>query len=189
MTREIKLLKPRHYLVRVKVKLSLRFNWAPRHVVVLVEWRYSSTHSLISALDGGEWSALRPGRFTPTERVPDTHWIGGWEGPRASMDVVARIKKSQPLSGIECRSSSPQPSRYTNWSAAAPTCFPKITINVILYHLLLRILNAPFLRHLQIKILYALCVLSIPATRPAECTLLDCIIIIIGFTIILIMCL
>jgi hypothetical protein len=26
-----------------------------------------STHSLASALDGGEWSASRPGRFTPRE--------------------------------------------------------------------------------------------------------------------------
>jgi hypothetical protein len=42
-----------------KVKLSLCFNWAPRHGGVLVEWRYSSTHSLTSALDGGEWSTSR----------------------------------------------------------------------------------------------------------------------------------
>jgi hypothetical protein len=32
---------------------------------------------LTSARDGGEWSALRPGRFTPEERTPGTHWIGG----------------------------------------------------------------------------------------------------------------
>jgi hypothetical protein len=31
----------------------------------LGEWRYSFTHSLTSALVGGEWSASRPGRFTP----------------------------------------------------------------------------------------------------------------------------
>jgi hypothetical protein len=53
-------------------------------------WRYSSTHSLTSALDGGEWSASRPGRFTPTERAPGTHWIGGWVGPRAVLDAVTR---------------------------------------------------------------------------------------------------
>jgi hypothetical protein len=45
------------------------------------EWRYSSTHSLTSALDIGEWSVSRPGRFTPRERSPDTHWIGCWVGP------------------------------------------------------------------------------------------------------------
>jgi hypothetical protein len=35
---------------------------------------------LTSALDGGEWSASRPGRFTPTERAPDNDWIGGHYG-------------------------------------------------------------------------------------------------------------
>jgi hypothetical protein len=32
---------------------------------------------LTSQLVGGEWSALRTGRFTPKERAPGTHWIGG----------------------------------------------------------------------------------------------------------------
>jgi hypothetical protein len=32
-----------------------------------------STHSLTSALDGGEWSASHPGRSTPRERGPCTH--------------------------------------------------------------------------------------------------------------------
>jgi hypothetical protein len=53
---------------------------------------YSSTHSLTSALDGGEWSALRPGRFTPRERAPGTHWIGGWVDPRAILDPVVKRK-------------------------------------------------------------------------------------------------
>jgi hypothetical protein len=39
---------------------------------------YSSIHSLTSALDGGEWSASHPGRFTSRERAPGTHWLGGW---------------------------------------------------------------------------------------------------------------
>jgi hypothetical protein len=38
----------------VKVNLSLCFNSAPGHEGVLREWRYSSTHSLTSALDGSE---------------------------------------------------------------------------------------------------------------------------------------
>jgi hypothetical protein len=42
---------------------------------------------LTSALLGGEWSASRPGRFTP-----GTHWIGGWVGPRADLDDVERRK-------------------------------------------------------------------------------------------------
>jgi hypothetical protein len=48
--------------------LSLCFNWAPRHEGVLGERRYSSTHSLTSALDGGEWSALRQGK-SPTKEL------------------------------------------------------------------------------------------------------------------------
>jgi hypothetical protein len=47
---------------------------------------------LTSTLDGGERSASRPGRFIPTERVPSTHWIGGWVGPRASLDVAGKRK-------------------------------------------------------------------------------------------------
>jgi hypothetical protein len=47
---------------------------------------------LTLALYGGKWSASRPGRFTPGERVPGTHWIGGGVGPRAGLDAVARRK-------------------------------------------------------------------------------------------------
>jgi hypothetical protein len=61
---------------------------------------------LISAPDGGEWSATRSDRFTPGERAPGTHWIGGWLGPRAGLDAVEKIK-ILPLSGIEPRPSSP----------------------------------------------------------------------------------
>jgi hypothetical protein len=34
------------------------------------------------ALDGGEWSASRLGRFTLKERAPGNHWIGV-DGPRS----------------------------------------------------------------------------------------------------------
>jgi hypothetical protein len=65
-------------------------------------WRYSSTHSLTSALDGGEWSASHLGRFTPRERAPSTHWIGGWVGPRNGLDTVSKIKIPSP-----CRELNP----------------------------------------------------------------------------------
>jgi hypothetical protein len=48
-------------------------------------------YSLTSALDGGEWSASRSGHFTARERVPSTHWIGGWVGLRASLDAVKHL--------------------------------------------------------------------------------------------------
>jgi hypothetical protein len=50
-------------------------------------WIYSF---LTSALAGGEWSASLPGRFTPEERDPGTHWIGGWVDPRACLDDVEK---------------------------------------------------------------------------------------------------
>jgi hypothetical protein len=54
------------------------------------EWMYRYTFFLISTLDGGEWSASHPGRFTSGERVPGTHWIGGWVDSRAGLDDVGR---------------------------------------------------------------------------------------------------
>jgi hypothetical protein len=77
--------------VKVKVKLSLCLT--KHHAMKAYwEWRYSSTHSLTRALDGSEWSALRPGRFTPRERAPGTHCTGGWVGPRAVLDTVVKRK-------------------------------------------------------------------------------------------------
>jgi hypothetical protein len=37
--------------------------------------------------NGGEWIVSRPSRFTPKERIPCTHWIGGWAGPTAGLDT------------------------------------------------------------------------------------------------------
>jgi hypothetical protein len=45
---------------------------------------------LISALAGCEWSASRPSRFTPGDRAPCTHWIGGWVDPRIDLDDVEK---------------------------------------------------------------------------------------------------
>jgi hypothetical protein len=45
---------------------------------------------LTSALDGGELPALGHGRFTLGQRVPGTHWIRGWVGPKAGLNAVER---------------------------------------------------------------------------------------------------
>jgi hypothetical protein len=47
---------------------------------------------LISALAGGERSASRHNRFTPGEKFPHTHGIGGWVDRRAGLDDVKKIK-------------------------------------------------------------------------------------------------
>jgi hypothetical protein len=82
----------------------------------LREWIYSSIRSLTSALDGVKWSASRPGRFTPRERSPGTHWIGGWVGPRAVLDAVVKRKIPNPRGESNPRTSIVQPvaQRYTD---------------------------------------------------------------------------
>jgi hypothetical protein len=47
---------------------------------------------LTSALVGGEWSASRPGRFSPGEGAPGTHCVGGWVDPRSGLDDVEKRK-------------------------------------------------------------------------------------------------
>jgi hypothetical protein len=54
---------------------------------------------LTSPLDGDEWSASRPSRFTPGERGPGTHFMR-FDGPQ-------RREKFLALSGIESHPSSP----------------------------------------------------------------------------------
>jgi hypothetical protein len=48
----------------------------------------------------GQLHAL--GRFTPRERAPGTHWIGGWVGPRAGLDYEEKTKFLI-LPGLELR--------------------------------------------------------------------------------------
>jgi hypothetical protein len=54
-------------------------------------------------VDGGDWSASRPSRFTPKERAPGAHWIGEWVNPRAGLDAV--VKRKIPR---HCQGSNPQ---------------------------------------------------------------------------------
>jgi hypothetical protein len=67
---------------------------------------------LTLALAGGEWSALRPGRFTPGERAPGTHWIGGWVDTRVGLHDAEK-RKFFPLLGLELQ---PVVSRYTDYA-------------------------------------------------------------------------
>jgi hypothetical protein len=58
-----------------------------------LETRYSSYSFTTLALDGGEWSASRPGRaLPPGERILGTHCTEGWVGPRAGLDTEVRGK-------------------------------------------------------------------------------------------------
>jgi hypothetical protein len=63
------------------------------HHAMKVYWGSGGIAPLIllaSVLDGGEWSASRPGHFTVRERAPGTHWIEGLVDPRAVLDAVVK---------------------------------------------------------------------------------------------------
>jgi hypothetical protein len=74
------------------------FNLAPGHEGLLT-----------SALDGGGWSASRPGRFNLWERAPSTHWKGGWVGFRAVQDAVMKRKIPSPRRESKPRTPIVQP--------------------------------------------------------------------------------
>jgi hypothetical protein len=86
--------------VKVKVKLSLRLT---KHHTMKVYWGNGSIAPRILDLGTrlGEWSASRPGRFTPRERAAGKHWMGGWVGPRAGLNAVVKRKIPSPPPGIE----------------------------------------------------------------------------------------
>jgi hypothetical protein len=76
------------------------------------ERRYSSYSYLTSATRWGWVVSVTPRpRFAPGERTPGTgtHWIGGWVGLRAGLDVGLEEKSSAPVGDRTsiARSSSP----------------------------------------------------------------------------------
>jgi hypothetical protein len=66
------------------------------------------------ALDGGEWSASRPGRLTPRGKNPRYTLDRILGGPKSRSGHGEEEKNFQPLPRIESRSSSPEPSGYTD---------------------------------------------------------------------------
>jgi hypothetical protein len=62
--------------------------------------------------------SFTPRPLYPWERVPGTHWIGGWVGPRTVLDAV--VKRKIPSSRRESNPRTPifQPvaQRYTDWA-------------------------------------------------------------------------
>jgi hypothetical protein len=76
---------------------------------------------LTSALDEGEWSVSRPGRFTPRGRAPNTPWIGDCVGPRAVLGTVVKRNIPSPRRESKPRTPIVQPvaQRYTDWAITA----------------------------------------------------------------------
>jgi hypothetical protein len=84
---------------------------------------YSSYSYLTSATRWGWVVSVMPWpHFTPRERTPGTHWIGGWVGLRAGLDAGARRKILCPCRGSNLNHPIIQPvvRHYTAWATAAP---------------------------------------------------------------------
>jgi hypothetical protein len=73
-------------------------------IYVRGERRYSSYSFTTSTLDGGEWSASRPGRVSPPGKGPSVPIVqeAGWAQSRSGHRGYR--KNTLPLSGIEPRS-------------------------------------------------------------------------------------
>jgi hypothetical protein len=82
--------------VKVKVKVQMSLCLTKHHAMKTYWGNGGIAPFLTSALHGGEWSASLPGRFTPRERAPGTHWIGGWVGPRAISKCTGFMKNVRP---------------------------------------------------------------------------------------------
>jgi hypothetical protein len=68
---------------------------------------------LTSAVDGGDWSASRPCRFTLGGNWPRTHWIEGWVGSRAGLGPAWNWNPAvQPVAW-----------RYTEWQTQLRCCY------------------------------------------------------------------
>jgi len=54
-------------------------------------------HSLTLEIDGGELCSFTPRPlYLPRERVPGTHWVGGWVSSIAGLDAVVKRKIPSP---------------------------------------------------------------------------------------------
>ena len=88
------------------------------------KYRYSSTLSVTSALDGDGWST-RPGRLIPGKR-PGIKSIGGWMDPRAGMDGCG---KSRPYLDSMPGPSSPW-RHYTDYTTPAQSKYYTNTLPI-----------------------------------------------------------
>jgi hypothetical protein len=77
------------------------------------EYRYTSTLSLTSALDGGGWSMPHPSHFTSRKETqyPFYRRLGGPQGRSG------RVLKISPPPGFDLRTVQPEASRYTNYNS------------------------------------------------------------------------
>jgi hypothetical protein len=91
---------------------SITFNLFKGYEVPEGEQRHTSTLSLTSALNGGGWPTLRPGRFTPWKEQ-DAGWVLGsvWTGA-----------KNLASAGIRSTDFPVRRESYTDWAIPTHEC-------------------------------------------------------------------
>jgi hypothetical protein len=67
-----------------------------------------------------------PAALHPQQKDPDTHWIGGWVGPRADLDTEATGKIQCLCWGIEPRSPGHPARRQTLYWLSYPSSLSKL---------------------------------------------------------------
>jgi hypothetical protein len=92
-------------VVKKKIPSSRRESNPRNPIVQPVAQRYSywaiTAHKVVPEINlvprhEDVWGSGHAPAFYPGERAPDTHWIGGWVGPKARVDAVARINIPNP---------------------------------------------------------------------------------------------
>jgi hypothetical protein len=89
---------------------------------------------LTSALDGGEWSASRPGRYIPGKKpLVSIEYEAGW-APVLVLTLWSREKSIAPAVN-RTPVFQPEVRRYTDWAIPAPTIIPIEGLISLLYNL------------------------------------------------------
>jgi hypothetical protein len=73
---------------------------------------------MTSALEGGEWSASRPGRTLP----PVKTWYLLYRRPGGPQGRSGQVRNISPSPGFEPRTAQPVVSRYNDWATRPTVC-------------------------------------------------------------------
>jgi hypothetical protein len=73
------------------------------------------------------------GRFTPAERAPGIHWIGGWVNHRAGLNDVEKTLDPTGTRTPDPSAVQPVASRYTDYAIPVPTMRLTETYSVVLF--------------------------------------------------------
>lgn len=83
-----------YLMFRVCVRTKISFTWVEaslHHIVMVNKGHRRKLHRFqISALDLGVYSAVHSRLFAWGKEPPGIHWIRGFIGPRAGLDVVVK---------------------------------------------------------------------------------------------------